>query len=147
IVKELISNHVPQFISGIISIIGAVVLLLILDWQMTLVMLISIPVTMALMIPLGRRMAKISRGMQDETAAFSGSIQQTISEIRLMKASNAEEDEEKRGTGGIHRLFDFGLREARINAIIGPLMGLIMWVVIAFIIVYGGMRVADGSMS
>ena len=147
IVKELISNHVPQFISGIISIIGAVVLLLVLDWQMTLVMLISIPVTMALMIPLGRRMAKISRGMQDETAAFSGSIQQTISEIRLMKASNAEEDEEKRGMGGILRLFDFGLREARINAIIGPLMGLIMWVVIAFIIVYGGMRVADGSMS
>src|SRR5690606_212382 len=41
IVKELISNHVPQFISGLISIIGAIILLLILDWQMTLVMLIS----------------------------------------------------------------------------------------------------------
>lgn len=147
IVKELISNHVPQFISGLISIIGAVVLLLVLDWQMTLVMLISIPVTMALMIPLGRRMAKISRGMQDETAAFSGTIQETISEIRLMKASNAEEDEEKRGMAGILRLFEFGLREARINAVIGPLMGLIMWAVIAFIIVYGGVRVAEGSMS
>lgn len=147
IVKELISNHVPQFISGLISIIGAIILLLILDWQMTLVMLISIPVTMALMIPLGRRMAKISRGMQDETAAFSGSIQQTISEIRLMKASNAEVVEEQKGMDGIRRLFNFGLREARINAVIGPLMGLIMWAVIAFIIVYGGVRVADGSMS
>ncbi|SEJ15308.1 ATP-binding cassette, subfamily B, AbcA/BmrA [Bhargavaea ginsengi] len=147
IVKELISNHVPQFISGLISIIGAIILLLILDWQMTLVMLVSIPVTMALMIPLGRRMAKISRGMQDETAAFSGSIQQTISEIRLMKASNAEGEEEQKGMDGIRRLFNFGLREARINAIIGPLMGLIMWAVIAFIIVYGGVRVADGSMS
>jgi ATP-binding cassette, subfamily B, bacterial AbcA/BmrA len=92
-------------------------------------------------------MAKISRGMQDETAAFSGSIQQTISEIRLMKASNAEGEEEQKGMDGIRRLFNFGLREARINAIIGPLMGLIMWAVIAFIIVYGGVRVADGSMS
>ena len=39
IVKDLISQHFPQFISGIISIIGAVTILLIMDWKMTLMML------------------------------------------------------------------------------------------------------------
>ncbi|SIT80302.1 ABC transporter ATP-binding protein [Edaphobacillus lindanitolerans] len=147
IVRELISDHVPQFVSGIISIIGAVTLLLIMDWKMTLVMLISVPVTVLIMIPLGKRMAKISRGMQDETAAFSGSIQQTISEIRLMKASNAEADEEKKGLGGIGRLMQFGLREAKIISVIGPLMNLVLMAVIVCIIVYGGIRVSSGSMS
>jgi len=147
IVRELISNHLPQFITGIISIVGAVTILLIMDWKMTLIMLISVPVTVAIMIPLGTRMAKISRGLQDETAVFTGNIQQTLSEIRLMKASNAEENEEAKGLSGIQKLFGFGLKEARINALIAPFMYLVVMVVIVMIIGYGGMRVANGTMS
>lgn len=101
IVKDLISSHFPQFVSGVISIIGAVIILLIMDWKMTLLMLISVPLTMVIMIPLGSRMAKISRGLQDETAKFTGSIQQTLSEIRLMKSSNAEKFEENKGINGL----------------------------------------------
>ena len=147
IVQDLISNHLPQFITGIISIIGAVTILLIMDWKMTLIMLISVPVTVAIMIPLGTRMAKISRGLQDETAVFTGNIQQTLSEIRLMKASNAEQNEEGKGLSGINKLFGFGLKEARITALIAPFMYLVVMVVIVMIIGYGGMRVANGTMS
>ncbi|MGN8648113.1 ABC transporter ATP-binding protein [Gracilibacillus sp. HCP3S3_G5_1] len=147
IVKDLITQHFPQFISGIISIIGAITILLIMDWKMTLIMLVSVPVTMAVMIPLGSKMAKVSRGLQDETATFTGSIQQTISEIRLMKASTAESVEKQKGEAGITRLFQFGLKEARIFALIGPIMYTVMMMVIVIIIGYGGIRVAEGSMS
>ncbi|WP_026584865.1 ABC transporter ATP-binding protein [Bacillus sp. J33] len=147
IVRELITNHFPQFITGIISIIGAIIILLVMDWKMTLLMLISVPITLAIMMPLGRKMAKISRGLQDETATFTGHITQTLSEIRLMKSSTAEQNEEEKGLEGIDKLLGFGLREARIFAMIGPLMYLIMMVVIVMIIAYGGMRVANGTMS
>ncbi|MFB3164266.1 ABC transporter ATP-binding protein [Neobacillus sp. 179-J 1A1 HS] len=147
VVRDLISNHFPQFISGIISIIGAIVILLIMDWKMTLIMLISVPLTFMIMMPLGRKMAKISRGLQDETAAFTGSIQQTLSEIRLMKASSAEHHEETKGVAGIGNLLGFGLKEARITALIAPIMYLVVMIVIVMIIGYGGMRVANGTMS
>lgn len=147
VVRDLISNHFPQFISGIISIIGAVVILLIMDWKMTLMMLISVPLTFMIMMPLGRKMAKISRGLQDETAAFTGNIQQTLSEIRLMKASTAEHHEETKGVTGIGNLLGFGLKEARITALIAPIMYLVVMIVIVMIIGYGGMRVANGTMS
>lgn len=147
VVRDLISNHFPQFISGIISIIGAIVILLIMDWKMTLMMLISVPLTFIIMMPLGRKMAKISRGLQDETAAFTGNIQQTLSEIRLMKASNAEQHEETKGVTGIGNLLGFGLKEARITALIAPIMYLVVMIVIVMIIGYGGMRVANGTMS
>lgn len=147
VVKDLITDHFPQFITGIISIIGAVTLLLIMDWKMTLVMLIAVPFTLVIMIPLGKRMAKISRGLQDETAIFTGDVQQTLSEIRLMKASTAEQDEEAKGIGGIDRLLQFGLKEARIFALIAPLMQFVVMLVIVVIIAYGGMRVATGEMS
>jgi len=147
IVKDLISQHFPQFITGFITIIGAIVILLIMDWKMTLFMLIAVPVTLVIMMPLGARMAKISKGMQDETAKFTGEIQQTLSEVRLMKASTAERVEEKKGKSGISKLYQFGLREARIFALIGPFMYTIMMLVIVLIIGYGGIRVAEGTMS
>ncbi|MGM0779345.1 MAG: ABC transporter ATP-binding protein [Bacillota bacterium] len=147
IVRELITSHFPQFITGIISIIGAIIILLVMDWKMTLLMLTSVPITLAIMIPLGRKMAKISRGLQDETAIFTGNITQTLGEIRLMKSSTAEQNEEEKGLDGIDKLLGYGLREARIFAMIGPTMYLIMMVVIVMIIAYGGMRVASGSMS
>lgn len=147
IVKDLISEHFPQFITGMISIIGAIAILLVMDWKMTVIMLLSVPVTIAIMIPLGRKMAKISRGLQDETAVFTGNVQQTLSEIRLMKASNAEKDAERKGIAGIKSLLGFGLKEARIFAFIAPLMHLVIMVVIVMIIGYGGIRVASGTMS
>ncbi|MBT2639747.1 ABC transporter ATP-binding protein [Bacillus sp. ISL-39] len=147
IVKELITSHFPNFATGIISIIGAVVILLVMDWKMTLLMLISVPLTLAIMIPLGRKMAKIARGLQDETAIFTGHITQTLGEIRLMKASTAEKIEEDNGYKGIDKLFNFGLKEARIFALIGPVMQLMIMVVIVIIIAYGGMRVVNGTMS
>jgi ATP-binding cassette, subfamily B, bacterial AbcA/BmrA len=147
IVRELITSHFPNFATGIISIIGAVVILLVMDWKMTLLMLISVPLTLAIMMPLGRRMAKISRSLQDETAVFTGHITQTLGEIRLMKASTAEKIEEENGFDGIDKLFNFGLKEARIFAMIGPIMQLMIMAVIVLIIGYGGMRVVNGTMS
>ncbi|MEH6949449.1 ABC transporter ATP-binding protein [Bacillus sp. JJ634] len=147
VVRALISDHFPQFISGMISIIGAVIILFVMDWKMTLMMLISVPITLIIMIPLGKRMAKISRNLQDETATFTGHIQQTLSEIRLMKASNAEQNEAAKGLTGIEKLLSFGLKEARIFALIMPIMYLVIMVVIVMIIGYGGMRVANGTMS
>src|SRR5699024_3983852 len=118
IVKDLISEHFPQFVTGVISIIGAVTILLVMDWKMTLIMMLAVPITIAVLLPLGRRMAKISRGLQDETAVFTGNVQQTLSEIRLMKASNAEEIEKKNGIAGVDKLYQYGLREAKVMALI-----------------------------
>ncbi|MDA7028348.1 ABC transporter ATP-binding protein [Bacillus sp. CLL-7-23] len=147
IIKGLISDQFPQFITGVISIIGSITILLIMDWKMTLLMLIAVPVTTIIMIPLGRKMEKISKGLQDETATFSGNVQQTLSEIRLMKASNAEQTEKIKGNVGILKLFEYGLKEARIFALVTPLMHLIVMIVIVMIISYGGIRVSDGTMS
>lgn len=147
IVRNLITDHFPQFVTGIVSVIGAVAILLVLDWKMTLIMLLSVPITIAAMIPLGRRMAKISRNLQDETAVFTGHVQQTLSEIRLMKSSTAETIEEEKGIKGIQKIFALGLKEAKIYALIAPLMYTVVMMVIVMIIGYGGIRVAEGTMS
>lgn len=147
VVKGLITEHMISFITGLISIIGSVVILIALDWRMTLVMLTAAPLLMLFMVPLGRKMHLVSRSMQDETAQLSGVLSQVLSEIRLVKASNAEDREFASGMKGIRNMFKLGLSEGKVQALIGPLISLIMMLMLVVIIGYGGFRVSSGALS
>ncbi|URN96294.1 MAG: ABC transporter ATP-binding protein/permease [Candidatus Pristimantibacillus lignocellulolyticus] len=147
VVKELISQHLSNFVSGTISIIGAIIVLFILDWQMTLMMFIAIPIAALILVPLGKMMYKISKDTQDETAKFTSVLTQVLSEIRLVKSSNAENIEYNNGKRGITNLFRFGLKEAKVQSTIGPIMSLVMMTLLVILLGYGGMRVSSGALS
>nr|WP_026564597.1 ABC transporter ATP-binding protein [Bacillus sp. UNC41MFS5] len=146
VVKGLITDHLANFLSGTISIIGSIIVLLLLDWKMALLMFIALPLAAVILMTLGRRMHQVSKGMQTETAHFTSVIQQVLSEIRLVKASNAEEIEYKNGKNGITKLFQYGLKEAKIQALISPLIGLVIMVLLVVILGFGGMRVSSGAL-
>lgn len=147
VIRGLITDHLTSFFTGIISIIGSVIILLLLDWKMTLIMLIAAPLTLAILFPLGGQMHKISKGLQDETARFTALISQVLSEIRLVKSSNAETAEHNNGGRGIRNLFQFGVREGKVQALISPLVSFVLMLLLVVIIGYGGMRVSTGLLS
>lgn len=147
IVKNLITQHLITFITGLISIIGAIAILLMIDWKMTLIMIIAVPISIGLIMPLGQKMYKISKSTQDEMADFSGNLGRVLADIRLVKAYHAENAEKTRGEKGIKHLFQFGLKEARIQAIISPFMTFVMMLVLVVLIGYGGVRVASGDLT
>lgn len=147
VIKTLISEHVASFFSGIISVIGSIAVLLYLNWKMTLIMFIVIPLAALVLYPLGRKMYKISLGMQDETATFTATLSQVISEIRLVKSSNAEEREYDTGRRGILNLLKFGVQEGLVMAWISPLMSVVLMMLLVVVIGYGGMQVSSGALT
>ena len=146
VVRGLITDHLANFLSGTISIIGSIIVLLILDWKMALLMFIALPLATVILMTLGRKMHQVSKAMQTETAQFTSTIQQVLSEIRLVKASNAEAIEYTNGKNGITKLFQFGLKEAKIQALITPLIGVVIMVLLVVILGYGGTRVSSGAL-
>ncbi|WP_442956432.1 ABC transporter ATP-binding protein [Paenibacillus sp. YIM B09110] len=147
VIKDFIIGHVISFLGGIISVIGGVILLLTIDWRMTLLMLVTVPAALLILWPLGSKMFKVSKSMQDETALFQGDLGRVLSDIRLVKASLAEPLEKRQGSFRINRLLQFGLQEAKIVAIVSPLMMSVMLLILVVLIGYGGVRVAQGSLS
>ncbi|WP_102273526.1 ABC transporter ATP-binding protein [Cytobacillus massiliigabonensis] len=147
IVKNLITQHLITFLTGLISIIGSIIILLLIDWKMTLIMIISVPISVIIIMPLGQKMYKISKSTQDEMADFSGNLGRVLADIRLVKAYHAENTEKVKGNQGIQHLFQYGLREARIQAVISPFMTFIMMLVLVILIGYGGVQVASGALS
>ncbi|MBD8005989.1 ABC transporter ATP-binding protein [Bacillus norwichensis] len=146
-VKMLITNHLVSSVSGIVSIIGALIILILIDWKMTLIMLCSIPISMIVLFPLGRKVYSISKQTQDELASFNGHLGRVLSDIRLVKSYNGQLQERKKGYKGIQELFRFGLKEAKIQAVVSPFMTTILMVVLVILIGYGGARVASGDLT
>lgn len=147
VIKSLISEHVASFFSGIISIVGSIIVLFYLNWKMTLIMFTVIPIAAVILVPLGRKMYKISVGMQDETANFTSTLTQVLSEIRLVKSSNAEHKEYENGSTGIRNLLNFGIREGKVMAWISPIMSFVLMMLLVIVIGYGGMQVSSGGLS
>lgn len=147
ILKGLITEHITNFLTGVISIIGSFALLLILDWKMTLVTFSVIPVIVLIFIPIGKQMSKLSKLTQDETAKFTSLISQVFSEIRLVKVSNAESTEMTNGSKGINKLLSFGIKEGKLHALIGPIVSFVLMLILVVIIGYGGVRVSSGAIT
>lgn len=147
IVKSFITDHLANFFTGIISVLGSLAVLIYLDWQMTMIMLVVIPVAALILFPLGRQMFKISKNLQDETASFTAVLSQVLSEIRLVKASNAEKREYENGKQGITNLRRFGIKEGLVQALISPITSFVMMALLVVIIGYGGLRVSTGALS
>ncbi|WP_036818013.1 ABC transporter ATP-binding protein [Pontibacillus yanchengensis] len=147
VIKDLITDNFTGFVTGIISVTGAIIILFFLDWPLTLVMFSIIPIALLFLIPIGKKSAQISRSLQSKTAKFSAHLTRVISEIRLVKASNAEEREYRSGKSGIHNLYQLGLKEGMIQAIMSPLVSSLIIVVLVLIIGFGGIRVSSGAMT
>lgn len=146
-IKSLITNHLIQFISNSITFIGALAMLFYLDWQMTLIILLVLPISLAVLMPMGNKIYKISMQLQAHLAALSSTLSQVIGEMRLVKASNSERKEWRNGAANMDDLYQTEMKEARINAVLMPLMTLIMIVLLVVIIGYGGVRVSSGALS
>lgn len=114
---------------------------------MTLLLLIAVPLTIFVTYPLGEKMYAISKANQDELAGFGGRLGRILTNIRLVKASQTEQQELAGGEKQIQQLYKYGLKEAKIVAILSPLMTLLMMVVIIAIFGYGGSQVASGAIS
>lgn len=147
VVKELITTHITGAVTGIISVVGSIIILFIMNWKLTLLIFIVLPIAAFILVPIGRLMHKISKQTQAETAKFTGLLNQVLPEIRLVKACNAEEVEYKRGMEGISTLFGLGLKEARTSSFVGPIITLVLMGALVAVIGYGGMQVSSGVIS
>ncbi|MGG1634515.1 ABC transporter ATP-binding protein [Paenibacillus sp. NRS-1760] len=147
LLKGLITEHVTGFFTGILSIIGALSILFYMNWQMTLIMLTVFPLAALIMVPIGRKMYSISKSTQAENARFTSVVNRVVSEIRLVKASGSEPAEYEKGRVGIQNLFGFGLKEARMQALISPIVTFIILLLLVCLIGFGGVQVSSGKMT
>lgn len=146
-VKQLLASTLPNALTSLFQFFGALIIMIAMDWQMTILMFVGVPLLVLAMLPILKQSRKIGRQRQDELANFSSESTTVLSEIRLVKSSNSENYEIDNGHHRIHKLYAVGVKEAFINSLTQPITNMLMMILFLGILGYGAIRVMNGSMT
>ncbi|RXV98790.1 ABC transporter ATP-binding protein [Enterococcus faecalis] len=146
-VKQLLAVTFPQTVASVITVIGTVYMMIKMDWHMSLAMVIAVPVVILCMIPVMAFGSKVSHIRQDAMSQFNGLATETLSEIRLVKTSNAESQAQVRAANEVDRLFNVGKKEAIFDAFMQPIMMMVFMSMVFGLLAYGMHRIAIGVMT
>lgn len=147
VIKDLVTSQFPNFVTGAIQLVGSMVILFWMDWKMAALMFSAVPLIALIMLPIGKIMSKLGRQLQAATANFNADASEKLAEIRLIKASNGEKSEQESGRRLITNIFSLGVKDAKVEAVLQPIMMTAMLGLFVGILGYGAVRVQAGTLT
>ncbi len=113
VVEGVVGSQLSMALRNGLQLIGALVMLFVIDVQLTLLMLAIVPPITLATIYFGRRIRKMARAVQDALAKVSGAAQESIGAIATVQAFVRESYEAGRYRGGVEQAFDQTLSMVR----------------------------------
>lgn len=147
VIKDLFTSQFPNFITGAIQLIGSMFILFFMDWKMASLMFGVVPIIVLILLPIGKIMSRLGRKLQAATADFNADASEKLSEIRLIKSSNGENFEQVTGGNFITKIFRVGIKDAKVEAVLQPIMTTVMLGIFVGILGYGAVRIQQGTLS
>lgn len=142
-----LAHHGPEdlFISSV-TLVGAFIVLLTIQWRLALVVFVLVPVIVIFTARRRRRMSEASRKVKERTAGINADIESSISGVRAARAFNNEQYELERFDEG-NRLFR-GAKQSfyRQMGIFISGMDFLMNIMNVAVITFGGILIMAGRM-
>ncbi len=134
-----------QSLSDVLSLLGIVVIMLVIDWQLALVSLSIIPV-LFLVLAYWQRFARHSfMRIRRAVAMVNGEYNQNITGIRVVESLNRQELNLKNFDGLNREHLNANLQASRLSGALLPLVELLIGVAMGFgVVAVGGIMALDG---
>lgn len=146
-IVNIISSEIVDLITSCITLILSLIILFTLDVPMTLVLILVVPITLFIVIPLGEKVYDLSFQEQNKMSQLTAYLSQTLSEIKLVKSYNTELKETENGQKHFDFLYKNGIKRAKLNSILTPVLGTFTTLVLIGVIGFGAWRVDQGLIS
>ncbi|UQZ88785.1 ABC transporter ATP-binding protein [Deltaproteobacteria bacterium Smac51] len=145
--QNAIVNQGVEFVRESFVLVASVALMLTLNWQLTLLLFITVPIIGVAVKKIGSKIKNAGRKVLGQLSVFTGILQETLAGIRVVK-SFAREDHE---TARFSKLNNDNLRAimkaTRARALLTPIVELFATVGVIILIWVGGREVIEGNMS
>ena len=126
--------------------IGAIVMAMILDFQMGLIFLLATPLIALVLYLVMSRSVPFFKVMQKKLDKISLISREGLSGVRVIRAFSKQQNEEKRFNEAADDQARTAVQVGKLSALLNPLTYTIMNFAIIAIIWFGGMRVDGGSL-
>ncbi|MCW9000302.1 MAG: ABC transporter ATP-binding protein [Kangiellaceae bacterium] len=144
VINSVMAEHFEPFISGMLTLISSLIILWILDWQLTSVLFATLLVSFLITVPIAAKLSKLSKDFQQQEANFLSFITERLSQIRLIKAATAESQSLHKSKQNLDELYRLGQKEVRIGAVMAPIAGMTIITTLIIILAFGAARVSQG---
>ena len=128
-----------------ITLIGAMAIILYLNWKLTGLILLILPPLMIFARVFGKRLRLFSEKLQDQVAQAVVVLEEVASSIKIVKSFTRENYERDRFTNQIETAFEKAIDKLKISSFFGPFILGLTFLVSAVLIWYGGYQVMSGA--
>lgn len=144
--SALVDNLIDLFTEASIF-IGSVCLMFYIDWQLTLVTLITVPMVGYAMKVFGRKIKRSGTLIQEKIADITSLLQESISSIRIVKSFVRENYEIERFDRENNLNFQASMKNAQLTSLLTPTVEFLAALAVTLIVWFGGYEVIHGVMS
>ncbi|MEM1055055.1 MAG: ABC transporter transmembrane domain-containing protein [Bacteroidota bacterium] len=124
-----------------LTLVGSLALMLVLNWRLTVVILIVVPLIAIASRYFGQIVRKLSREIQDQLADTTAIAEEAIASIRVVKAFAREAFETGRYGDAVEALFGTARKRAVVVAVFWGGVGFLFFVALVVIFWFGGREV------
>lgn len=146
-IRDAVTHTVATLLNQCFMFFGALTVMLIMDWQLTLLILFLAPFSAWISHYFGRRIAQSSRAAHDHSGNSGAIAAEALNGIHTVKSFKLEPVLAKRFSAAVRNSLDRAIQTIRLRAVFSAIVTFSTSLVTLGIFWYGGLKVLDGQMS
>lgn len=147
LLRAVVTSGLFEVVSSLVLIIGAIIAMALVDPVLLLVTLASVAVGMVAGISVARRLRRLALASQERVGEMSAAVERSLSAVRTIRASGATDREIAVVAASAEAAYTAGVRAARVEAAISPVVGVAVQGAFVAVLGVGGYRVASGAVT
>jgi ATP-binding cassette subfamily B protein len=146
-VRMIATLTLRMFVRMPITFIGSIAIMVATNFNLSLIMLVLLPITVIFSYVFIRRLQPLFMKVQERLDRLNQVLQENLMGVRVVKAFVREDYENKRFGKANEELYGNSLRVAQLLSVFNPVMMTLLNLGIVAIIYYGGIQVRVGTTS
>ncbi len=142
-----LNQSITEIITSVCTIIGILVMMFSISWQMTLISLVILPIAAILVTFIVKKSQKYFTRQQDYLGHVNGQVEEIYSGLNIVKVFNAEEKVTKDFEKANDELYHSGWKSQFLSGLMHPVMNFISNVGYVAVAVAGGYLAINGTIT
>lgn len=144
--RSVVTSGILDIVSSALMFVGAVVLMATIDPVLLAITLVAVLGGVGIVFGLGIAMRRASRRAQEGVGDMTSAVERVLGAIRAVRAASATEREIERVGKDVDAVYAEGVRIAKFNAFIQPVMAVAIQGAFVAVLGFGGYRVVSGAL-
>ena len=147
VLNQNLNQGISQFITSVVSIIGALIMMFSISWQMTLIALAVLPISMMLVMVTVKLSQKHFTGQQKYIGTINGHVEEMYGGHAVVKAFNQEEESVSKFNEENDKLYESAWKSEFFSGLIMPIMGFISNLGYVLVCIAGAVLTSRGNIT